>query len=1022
LTETASIPCPPRRRRSWPTVLGLIALAILLAVLAVYVARRALARDALVGWLKAQGVESQVAVQAIDPGGFSGAVRIGPAADPDFTAEVAEIRYDLLGFWTGDAFGARPTSIRLVRPTLKARLRDGRLSFGALDPLIRTLTHRPAQPLGPLPDVTVDGARLRLDSDYGRLTGRADLQVARGRLQRLDLATDPTTLQGPALTVVLEPGELHLAVRGDRMGVAGRVGLRALETSLASLQDADLELSGQVPYPDPRAPSIAGSSLLRLKAAARTGRYGQVRFQGASQTLDLSGRGAGWGDQLTWQGVASGGFTAQQVEAGQTRVRGLTLQARSPDLTWVRQDRDRVFGTLHLAPHLSALDQGALRLANLSASLEGPAAARIGDAEFALAGPVATQGAWTGLGLPDRADTPEAAALKRALAAFQLAAPRLTILASRDGLTLGLPAPLRIATASGGAGALQQAQGPLFDRHGGAFRLSLDGRGGLPKVDLAVDRYRLAPGGASGVARLDATASLGPVVDGRVRLTGPFRLDVDGLEVSADHCVDFSARRLAFGQNDVEAAIGQLCPIAAPTFALADGGWRARGEVRGLGAKVPFLEMAVAGASGPADLTSKGGDLGLTAEIHGARLEDLAAQPRFRPLTARGSARLKAGRWGAEFVLADPAGRAVATARLNHDGSSEAGGLALDTGPLVFAPGGLQPASLSPLASALGPPVRGAARFTGEVAWTPGGTTSGGRLVVDRLDFRSPGGDVVNLHGQMTFSGLAPLRAAPGQSFQADSIGAAATEATIRFGLDHEAVQVETAGLALGGGRVRLEPVSIPFASLGSWTAVLQVEEVQLSGLVAASSFADRLSLEAKLSGRMPLEVTKAGVRITKGELHAVEPGKLSIRREALSQVTQAGGTPTDPKAAAAPGAQSPYSDFVYQAMEHLAFSELSAQVDSQAGGRLGVVFHIKGEHQPPTPQQIRLSWREVLTRQINRQLPLPSGTKVDLTLDTSLNLDQLLADFASYQDLRGSGAVQPPEPTLPPDTRRPPP
>jgi hypothetical protein len=1020
LTETASSTAgPPRRRRSWPTVLAVVALAILVAALVAYAARRTLARDALTGWLKAQGIESQVAFQAFDPGGFSGALRIGPASDPDFTAEVAEIHYDLLGFWTGDAFGARATSIRLVRPMLKARWRNGRLSFGALDPLIDKLRRRPAQPLGPLPDVAVEQARLRLDTDQGRLTGRADLQIARGRLQRLDLTTDPATLRGPSLMAALGPGELHVAVRGDRVGVAGRASLPALRTGGADLQAASLDLSGQVPYPDLRRPSAAGASHLVLKAAARAGRYGQVRFEGLAQTLDLSGQGAGWGDRLALSGVAASAFEAELVQAGQVRVRGVKLQADSHDFNWTRRDRDRVFGTLHLAAGLKTLDQGAVRLADLSATFDGPAAARIGDAQFDLAGQAATRGGWTGLGAPSRADTPEAAALKRALAAFQVFAPRLTIQAARDGVTLGLPAPLRIATGTGGGGVLQQAHGALYDRGAGGFRLTLDGRGGLPNADLAVDRYRIGPAGAAGAARLDATASLGPVVDGRVQVGGPFRIGAGGLELRADRCADLNLRRLALGANDVEAVSGQLCPRGAPLFALTGSGWRARGEARGFAARVPFLQTAVTDAAGPLDLASRGGDLGLAADIRAARLEDLAAPVRFEPLAARGTATLKAGVWRGDFTLADPAGRRIATARLAHDGRVASGGLAVDTGALVFAPGGLQPASLSPLAKPLGAPVQGTARFSGQAAWTAAGTTSGGRLVVDRLDFRGPAGDVVNLRGETTFSSLAPLRAAPGQTFHADSIGGSLTDATLRFGLDHEAVQVEGGSLALGGGQVRLEPVEIPLAGGGTWKATLDVEGVQLSGLVAASSFADRVSLEAKVSGRVPLEISKAGVRVAGGELHAVGPGRLSIRREALSQVSAAGGTPVDPKAAPAPGTPSPYSDFVYQAMEHLAFSELTAQVDSQAKGRLGVLFHIKGEHQPPQPQQITLTWREILTRRITRQLPLPSGTKVDLTLDTSLNLDQLLADFAAYQDLRGSGAVQAPGPTVPPDNRR---
>jgi hypothetical protein len=49
--------------------------------------------------------------------------------------------------------------------------------------------------------------------------------------------------------------------------------------------------------------------------------------------------------------------------------------------------------------------------------------------------------------------------------------------------------------------------------------------------------------------------------------------------------------------------------------------------------------------------------------------------------------------------------------------------------------------------------------------------------------------------------------------------------------------------------------------------------------------------------------------------------------------------------------------------------------------------------------------------------LPLPSDTGVDLTLDTTLNLDDLLADYADYQRLRSSPPVQPPAATT--ETKR---
>ena len=59
--------------------------------------------------------------------------------------------------------------------------------------------------------------------------------------------------------------------------------------------------------------------------------------------------------------------------------------------------------------------------------------------------------------------------------------------------------------------------------------------------------------------------------------------------------------------------------------------------------------------------------------------------------------------------------------------------------------------------------------------------------------------------------------------------------------------------------------------------------------------------------------------------------------------------------------------------MEDLAFTELSAAVNSQDGGRLGILFHIKGEHAPPTRKQITLTWLEVAVhRKFRRPLDLP--------------------------------------------------
>src|SRR6185437_16723162 len=123
-------------------------------------------------------------------------------------------------------------------------------------------------------------------------------------------------------------------------------------------------------------------------------------------------------------------------------------------------------------------------------------------------------------------------------------------------------------------------------------------------------------------------------------------------------------------------------------------------------------------------------------------------------------------------------------------------------------------------------------------------------------------------------------------------------------------------------------------------------------------------------------------------------------QRTAFGDV-QASGEVSAPgaRSAAVPAASTDtFSDFAYQAMEDLAFSTLSASVDSRPDGRLGVVFHIVGRHDPPQHQAIRIPLTDLIGRKfLGRKLPLPSGTGVDLTLDTSLNLDDLMADYAEF-------------------------
>jgi hypothetical protein len=159
-------------------------------------------------------------------------------------------------------------------------------------------------------------------------------------------------------------------------------------------------------------------------------------------------------------------------------------------------------------------------------------------------------------------------------------------------------------------------------------------------------------------------------------------------------------------------------------------------------------------------------------------------------------------------------------------------------------------------------------------------------------------------------------------------------------------------------------------------------------------------------------------LRFDGGELRSVRPGRLSIAREALTQVAATGDPEAVAGGAGAPGAApepNAFQDFAYQALENLAYNDLEVSVDSRPEGRLGLVFAIKGRHDPPVEQRARIGLFDLLRgRAFERRIPLPSDTPVNLTLDTSLNFDELLSTWLELQRSRSAPVQSVPATTSP--------
>lgn len=1062
--ESPSVRPPRRPRRGGRrvlTVLGVILAVLLVLAAAAWLNRRAATRQVLIGWLEQKGIDADMDVERVELDGLVASIRIGDPRNPDVVVERVEVDYVLGAPWSKGGLGVTPSRIRLVRPVVRASVKGGKLSLGSLDPLIEEFTGKPPRPDSRGPLVIVEAARVRLDTDYGPANLLADARIDDGKLMRLS-ARMPTTAfkSGDDLDARGLSAAVEVTTTGDRVALSvAAVAERAVVAGLSG-ERARLTLTGDLPYPDMK--TRRGDGQARLTGALTAGRLtaGDIDARDAAADLGFEGRVTGWIEAFRVQGAATADLRAARLD-GPAAGSGARLRLTGAAVDMSRDARGglawRVEGPAALtAARLSgagldgsgvaltssrlligghdaaveangALDLAADRLGWDQMTLDGARGAASldlvvdGGVRLDAAGSLrAARGAWPLFGPVAGDDLPELAEMKRALSAFAVDVPAFRVASGPSGSRVTLARPATLRPANGGVLTINPAATPIFaaptgSLGGGALAVVATRGQGLPEAAFAIPRWSLTPSGFT--ATLDGRAALDFGLARGIALTTRGELASSGgrLTYTAAGCIPLTVERLELDESDVLNVAGDFCPPAGPLVTVTDGGWRAEGAFRGVKASAPFLAMDFRDAEGT--LVANGGPRGVGMEARVARAQavDTTDPVRFNPLTASGSARLAGDAWTGAFDLAH-GDVTLGRLTLTHDGKAEAGGLTIDAPDVVFAENGLQPEALSPLAADfIGSPAVGRIGFQGRIGWQAGTEgSSSGRLTVDGLDFASPAGPVKGLRGVLDFTSLTPLVTAPNQRLTADSLETVAplTGIDVTFGVDASTVTVGGGELALAGGKVRIEPLSIPLDRTLPVTGVLVLENVQLGQIIAGAGFGDKVDLDAVVSGRLPFTYDAVqGVRIQGGSLEAVQPGRLSIKREALTGLEAGGAGEGVP-----PGT---VEDLAYQAMENLAFDLLSAQVNSLDAGRIGLIFHIKGRHDPPQRQELRVPVSELISRAfLNRNLPLPSDTGIDLTLDTTLNVNELVADLMALNRAR-NGEVDP-VPAAPPPAAAP--
>ncbi len=568
----------------------------------------------------------------------------------------------------------------------------------------------------------------------------------------------------------------------------------------------------------------------------------------------------------------------------------------------------------------------------------------------------------------------------------------------------------------------------------GAAGIALTGPD-LPQValgldGLAIDDKGILSGGYTLAAQFDFDPLQGAKVDGHGRFN---TLPGGGFNVTLADQASFTAASAQIG-DQLTGLSGTIVQTGKSFLVYTPQGWRATGAYRDLGLTAPNVIVKLNGGQGNFQAYSLGDALGFKATLTGATLTDGVpeAETRFNPLLLDGKIEQDRKATTGRFFAATPSVKSkdgkskdgkgtdgkplrIAAINLDSDIASGAGSLSVKTLDLNFKPEGLQPVYLSPLVAAVfSKDVSGPASFEGAFNWTKDSASSGGVLKLDGLNFIGATGASQGLQGQITFTSLSPLQSDPGQKISIANMnfGVPLTDLnlSVQFLGDH--VAIESAQVQSPGGPVVLEPTTVYFDGKTPLSGVIAFNGLDFGKIIAATDLATSMTFKGDLSGRIPFGVDQGHITVSAGTMNSDAPGQISIKRTAVTGVNSATGSVTTdaPPATAAIASKNaeaaavadpnfnPFQDLAFQAMEHVAYDQIDARLNSIDGGKLNINFHIKGYYDPPQPQKAKISLLDYISgKWMQKPIKLPSKTPVELYLEIPVNLDEILNDLTAF-------------------------
>ncbi len=584
------------------------------------------------------------------------------------------------------------------------------------------------------------------------------------------------------------------------------------------------------------------------------------------------------------------------------------------------------------------------------------------------------------------ADKAMAGSFSDAAVALKLTAnARASAISGTFGLQLMPP-----ATLEGAGGATLRLDALRLDglpnRPTGSFAAQLSG-GGLPALTVTVRRFDWKRGDGAFEADMATRAHFDFAMLRGADLSGSGHASLHNgaLDFVLAQCAQIKIGAVLAGRRiAVNRLAGAICPSGnAPLIASAAAGWKLSARARGFSLDIPNANAELSNGSGVLVLEGSGdGPPTGGARITAIWISDIAKAKRFDPVAGAGDVRFAGNTVNGQVALADGVRRGrIGQIKFVHSVTHGTGKATIDVPDLAFDPQKLQPVHLSPLLASIAR-AKGNAHFSGVVAWTPKGMTSSGLLTIERLDFATPVGTAHSLHSVVALKSLLPPITEKGQKLDISKIDwtLPITDLNTRFSVTPDAIRIEATTTSVAAGSASLDAFTIKLASAQRVQGIVRLANIDLAQLVAATNVGDKVKVEGHISGTVPFLSGPEGFRFAKGHLQSVGAGRLAIDRTLWTR-----GSPIT----------NGVQDFAYQALENLAVTSMTADIDSVEKGRLRIVFHIKGRSDPPKAEEARVGLLDLMQgTAFDKPVALPKGTPIDLTLDTSLNFDELLRSY----------------------------